>query len=239
MVVGGVAGVGFGGGGQVEHGLGEGELAFGRTEAFVGVGGFVGDGEGAGVGQADVFPGHADDAAGEVAGVGAAVEHAAEPVEGGVGVGAAHGFVQGGDLVVEAFAAFVETADLAAEAVGQEVGVEMVDAAGGGGAQELFEQVEQAAGIAVGGLDEQFLRVCFEAEAAVFGQGEHFGGEPGEFVCGKGLQHVNLGAAEQGGVDFEGGVFGGGADEGEQAAFHIGQEGVLLGFVEAVDFIDE
>jgi len=84
-----------------------------------------------------------------------------------------------------------------------------------------------------------FLRVFFEAEATVFGQGEHFGGELGEFVGRKGLQYVNLGAAEQGGIHFEGGVFGGGADEGEQAAFHIGQEGVLLGFVEAVDFIDK
>ena len=46
-------------------------------------------------------------------------------------------------------------------------------------------------------------------------------------------------AGEQGVVEVEGGVFGGGADEDEGAVFDVGQEGVLLGFVEAVDFVDK
>ena len=46
-------------------------------------------------------------------------------------------------------------------------------------------------------------------------------------------------AGEQGVVEMEGGVFGGGADEDEGAVFDVGQEGVLLGFVEAVDFVDK
>ena len=35
------------------------------------------------------------------------------------------------------------------------------------------------------------------------------------------------------------GVFGGGADEGDGAVFDVGEDGVLLGFVEAVDLVDE
>src|SRR5690606_28626772 len=39
--------------------------------------------------------------------------------------------------------------------------------------------------------------------------------------------------------DLERGVFGGGADESEQATFHMRQEGILLALVEAVHFVNE
>lgn len=68
-------------------------------------------------------------------------------------MGAAHGFVQGGDLVVESFAAFVEAAQLGAEAFGGEVGGDMGGVLGAGRGEELLEDVEEAAGVAVGGLD--------------------------------------------------------------------------------------
>src|SRR5882757_6659960 len=54
-----------------------------------------------------------------------------------------------------------------------------------------------------------------------------------------GFEDVDLGAGEEGGDDFEGGIFGGGADEENVAGFDVREEGVLLGFVEAVDFVDE
>ena len=37
----------------------------------------------------------------------------------------------------------------------------------------------------------------------------------------------------------EGGIFGGGADQGQETAFDMGQEAILLGLVEAVDLIDK
>ncbi len=46
-------------------------------------------------------------------------------------------------------------------------------------------------------------------------------------------------AGEQGGDDLERGIFGGGADQDDRSRFHIGQKGILLGFVEAVDLIDK
>jgi len=46
-------------------------------------------------------------------------------------------------------------------------------------------------------------------------------------------------AREQRRVDLERRVLGGRADEGEQARFDMRQEGILLGLVEAVHFIDE
>src|SRR5258707_15724584 len=56
---------------------------------------------------------------------------------------------------------------------------------------------------------------------------------------GVGFKDVDLGAGEKRGDDFEGGIFGGGADEENVAGFDVREEGVLLGFVEAVDFVDE
>jgi hypothetical protein len=56
---------------------------------------------------------------------------------------------------------------------------------------------------------------------------------------GKRLEDQHPAAGEKGGNDLEGRVFRGGADQGQQAAFDMGQKGILLGFVEAVYFINK
>ena len=90
-----VGGVRFGRGGEVEHGLGDRELALGRAEALVDVPGGERLRQRLRVGHADVLGGEADQAAGDEERVLAAGEHAREPVEGRVGVGAAQRLVQG------------------------------------------------------------------------------------------------------------------------------------------------
>ena len=76
------------------------DLGFGEADFLArGVGG-RGEGEESVVGEADVFGGDDDEAAGDVEGVFARGEHAGEVVEGGRGGGAADGFVEGGDGVV-------------------------------------------------------------------------------------------------------------------------------------------
>ena len=60
-----------------------------------------------------------------------------------------------------------------------------------------------------------------------------------ELVFAERAEGEDAAAGEQGGDDFEGRVFGGCADEADGAALDVGQEGVLLGFVEAMDFVDE
>ena len=54
---------------------------------------------------------------------------------------------------------------------------------------------------------------------------------------GEVLQHKHLAPGEQRGVHLERGVLRGCADEHDAALFHKGEEGVLLGFVEAVDLV--
>jgi hypothetical protein len=53
------------------------------------------------------------------------------------------------------------------------------------------------------------------------------------------LKHQNPAPGEKGRNNVERGIFGGRADEGQQAAFHVGEKGILLAFVETMDFIHE
>ena len=62
-----------------------------------------------------------------------------------------------------------------------------------------------------------------------------------DLLFGQGFEDVDAAAGEEGGDYFEGGVFGGCADEpnGVCRSGRRRQEGILLGFVEAMDFVDE
>ncbi len=59
------------------------------------------------------------------------------------------------------------------------------------------------------------------------------------FVFGEGFEPKERGAGDQRRVDSEEWVFSGCADEGDQSAFDIGQEDILLGFGEPVDLVEE
>jgi len=60
-----------------------------------------------------------------------------------------------------------------------------------------------------------------------------------EIVFGQRFQHNYPAPRKERRNDLEGGVLGRGADQGEEPALHVRQKGVLLTFVEAVDFVDE
>src|SRR2546421_8272528 len=95
-----VAGVGFWGGCHVNGGLAEGYARFGHADFFDDVESGGGDGKGARVGVADVLGGEDRDAPRDETRVFAGFEHPRDPVDGGVGVGAAHGFDEGGGGIV-------------------------------------------------------------------------------------------------------------------------------------------
>ena len=120
FAVGGVDGVGFGCERKVDGGFGEGEVAFGRTEEIEGVFGRERHGQGVGVGKPDVFAGHAHHAAREVERIFAGFDHAREPIEGGVRIGVAHGFVERGDEIEMLFPGFVVAEEFALENVFEE-----------------------------------------------------------------------------------------------------------------------
>src|SRR5208283_2345231 len=74
---------------------------------------------------------------------------------------------------------------------------------------------------------------------AAFGIGKGAAEKIDELRSGKRVEDIDLGAREERGDDFEGGVLGGGADEENVAGFDVREESVLLGFVEAMDFVNE
>ena len=81
-------------------------------------------------------------------------------------------------------------------------------------------------------FDGHFSESSFFIVEGAVEEGDDVGG-------GDGLELENLGAGDEGGVDVEVGIVGGGSDEADGAAFEMGKEGVLLGFVEAVDLVNK
>src|SRR5260370_1912170 len=61
----------------------------------------------------------------------------------------------------------------------------------------------------------------------------------GDLRGSEGMEEVDLGAGEQRGDDFERRILSGRADKDDVAGFDVRKKGVLLGFVETVDFVDE
>ena len=69
----------------------------------------------------------------------------------------------------------------------------------------------------------------------VFGAGQQFL----QRVVIQAAQNQNLKARQQGGVEFERRILGGGANQDDRSIFDIGKKTVLLGPVEPVDLVDE
>ena len=105
-----------------------------------------------------------------------------------------------------------------------------------------LQSVQRRAGIPVGeGGDYRQQRWVHvdpgTAEAASVGQRP--GQQPHQILLGQFFQHKHFAPGEQSGIDFKRGVLRGGADQCDAAPLHIGQKGVLLGFVKAVNLVHE
>ncbi|MNM93562.1 hypothetical protein D3C81_1059400 [compost metagenome] len=192
------------------------------------------------VGVADVFAGHAHHAPGQVQRIATAVDHSRKPVQRAVGIGAAHRFVQRGDLVVERFAALVETPTGIAEQALQQVGADF--AVVFGQVRGVFQQIEQAPAIAIGGRQQHLEAFIAEGQVA-FTQTTLFGQRAVHQLAQRGFveafQHIDPRTGQQSVIEFERGVFGGRADENQRAIFNVRQERILLRLVEAMHFVDE
>src|SRR3954468_24030739 len=60
-----------------------------------------------------------------------------------------------------------------------------------------------------------------------------------DLVFGERSQFEDLRPGDEGGIDEEKWIMGGGADEPNRAAFHIRKQHILLRFVKSVDFVNE
>ena len=186
------------------------------------------------------------DAPGDELGVLPRVDHPGEPVEGGVGVAAAHRLDEGGDDVVVHVAGLV---------VGQAPsGVRLEDVVDGDGhgvlgggvagvghlAREL-ERGERGAAVPAGQRDDRVERLVREREGPreTVGVVEGAADQRAHGPVVEGLELDDPRPRDEGGVDLEVRVLGRGADEDDGAVLDGVEQGVLLRAVEAVDLVDE
>ena len=115
--------------------------------------------------------------------------------------------------------------------------------AGLGGLDGELEGVECGAGVAVGDIGDMVegvvVKACAEVAVAACGVIECLSDDAADMVVVERLELEDAGAGDEGAVDGEVGVFGGGTDEDDGAVLDPGEEGVLLRLVPAVDFVDE
>ncbi len=243
--IGSVDGIGLGREREIYGGLCEGQMAFGRAEEIERVLGSERDGESAGFGEADVLAGHAHHAAREIERIFAGFDHAREPVERGIGVGVAHGFVQRRDEIEVLLTGFVVAEEFALQDVFEELRSDHAHAGfvrTSAGGSEL-ERVVSGARVTVGeggdakeNVVRDFYRIVPEA---VFFVSEGAAKKLDDLWRGEWIKEVDFGAGKQGADNFEGRILRGRADENDVAGFDVREKGILLGFVEAVDFVDE
>ena len=187
------------------------------------------------IGEPDVLARHAREAAEQIERFLARNEHPRQPIERRLRVRPAHRLVQRGDQIVVAVAITVVDRHAAVQELPDLARVERrLDGRG----EQRLDLVEQKAAVAVGTRDQRGARLFGDGKAAPhLGLGARDQCRQRRLV--EPVQHQHLRAAEQGGVEREAGIFGRRADEHHRAALDIGQETVLLGAVEAMDFIHE
>ena len=104
--------------------------------------------------------------------------------------------------------------------------------------EQGLDLIEQEAPVAIGAGNECVARVRRDVERPPLdrlGATQQFAQRGGI----EAVQDEHLRAAQQRRVQFEAGVLGGRADEGDRAVLDIRQETVLLRAIEAMDFVDE
>ena len=233
-----VDGDGLGRGGQVDDRLSDRELPLRRPQALVGVPGRQRHLEGGRVGHADILAGKSHQTARHVERVLAPAQHARQPVQSGVRIGAAHRLVQGRDEVVVLLAGLVVQGSPGGDDTAQPFNVKWFRAACVLGGEDLLNHAQQVAAVAVGHGQQGGAGILSQGEAATR-QGLGARQQLGQGGLVQAAQDHDLAARQEGAVELEARVLGGRTDQDDCSVLNIGQEGVLLGAVETVDLVDE
>jgi hypothetical protein len=185
------------------------------------------------VGQADVLRGQDDQPAGDEVDVLPRLQHAGQPVDGGVGVAAAHALDQRrDDVVVHVAGPVVEQVPVLHRPLDR-LGRDGVAGAERGG---RLQRVERDAGVAPGRLQQGRHGLGLGLDAQL---GQAAADHALQVVAGERLQPEDAAAREQRGDHLEGRVLGGGPDQRQRAVLGVGEDGVLLRLVEAMQLVHE
>ncbi len=215
--------------------MGDRQLAFGRAEPVVGVPRRERLDDRLRIGEADVFDRRSGQPAQDVDRVLAARQHARQPIERGIGVGAAQRLVQSTDqIVVTLLGLVVERRPVLHDACK----LRRPERVAPRQPRNLLDEVKEKTAVAIGH--------CPQCSTAVLGQGqvmtEGFFGTADqdlEVVVIETSEHEYLDARQQCADQLERRVLGRRPDEDHRAVLDIREEGVLLGAVETVDLVDK
>ena len=195
LVVGLVDGIGLRRHCQIDHALRQCQLALGRAQAFIHLGGVQRHAQRTGVGQANVFAGHSDQSPRHITRICTTIKHANQPVQRGVGVRTPDRFVQSADGVVELLAPFVVAAHALTQHLDEpDVRYRVKSLLLRSHGQSL-QRVEQAAGITVGIGDQAIDRYAFDSWQRRLNEG-YSHDLLKVFGC-EGLQDIDCGARQK------------------------------------------
>ena len=108
----------------------------------------------------------------------------------------------------------------------------------GDGSEDLVGEIDRRAPVAVGHADQGFARILVERQRPLLlllGAQQQIL----DRLLAETIEDEHRGAREHGAVELEGRIFRRRTDEGDRAVFHMRQEAVLLGTIEAMDLVDE
>src|SRR5712691_10162685 len=195
------------------------------------------------IGVANVLGGEDDHASDDEQRVLAGFEHAHEPVNRRVRVAAAQTLDEGGNDVVVLFAALVIEQCLVLSSLFEQRQVDVSRFFLGGQGRRDLEGIERHPSVALGVLSKEQQRFLISGKLlsakAAFLVLQGAPQQQQQVVRAQGFEDNHPSARQQRGDHLERRVLRRRAEEHDQALFHVRQEGVLLGLVEAVDFIDE
>ena len=231
----------LGSGGEVDRHLGEREVPLRRAQLLVRLPRGDGELKRLRIGEPDVLGGHRDRSPEQHQRFLAPLEHPGHPVERAVGIAPPERLVIGRQQVEVLLAGLVVAGHPAGERVRHHL--ERDQSARAHLLRRGLQRVERPARVAVGLGGEPGDRFVRRAEVETAQPALPVRERRPHHLLDRGLrerlEHEHLAAGEQRGVQAEARVLGGGPDQRDGPPLHVGEKGILLGAVEAVDLVAE
>ena len=236
LVEGGVDRVRFGRGGEIDRDLRQRQFALGRAQHLVGIARRDRQRQRLRVGHADILARHPDQPPCEEQRILARHQHARQIVQCSIGVRPPHRLVQRRDQIVVPVLLLVVNRRPSLHHLQQRRLVE--DFVGLGCKEHLLDQPQQRPPVAIGELEQPGPRLVVDRQFAPqrrLGPLCHLL----ELVRAERIEPQHLRSRQQRRIELETRILGGRADQHHCSVLHHRQKAVLLGAVEAVDFVDE
>ncbi len=197
------------------------------------------------IGKTDIFDRHPDDTAGQKKRVLAGFEHSGKPIKRRLGVTAPNALMEGRNEIIVFLSSFVVMNGFAQQSLFRGVEVHIADSVriGRRGKNGNLEGIQNNARIPAGSGNQIIPRIgsqpahVLSKSVSDVGQSALYNLSEVRFI--EGFEYGNLCAGKKRPDDFEGRVLRRGAKQQDSPVFDMGEQRVLLCFVEPVDLIHE